>query len=43
MIHTICKELNQRPKDAYKMNYISTLNWLGYFKERDTVIQNQQK
>lgn len=30
-------------KEVYKMNYIHSLNWLGYWKEQDKVQQNLQK
>ena len=29
------KELNKTDDDVYEMNYISCLNWLGYFKNKE--------
>jgi len=43
MIHTIIKETNSTEKEAYKKNYISTLNWLSYLKNVDEVKYNIQK
>lgn len=43
MIHTLIKELNTTEKKVYEMNYISTLNWLAYFQNRDEVIKNKNK
>jgi hypothetical protein len=43
IIHQLIKELNTTEKEVYKMNYISCLNWLSYFKERDDVINNINK
>ena len=43
MIHTIIKETNSTEKEAYKKNYISTLNWLSYLKNVEDVKMNIQK
>lgn len=43
IVYTLLTELNKTDKDVYKMNYISCLNWLSYFKERDEVIKNSRK
>jgi len=39
MVHKLLVELNSSEKKVYKMNYISCLNWLSYFKQRDEVAQ----
>ena len=43
MIFTLIKELNMKEKEVYKMNYISALNWLSFFKERDEINKNNLK
>jgi len=42
MVHKILTELNTTEGKVYKMNYISCLNWLSYFKQRDEVSKNKQ-
>jgi hypothetical protein len=42
-VHILLKELNKTDEDVYKMNYISTLNWLSFFRNRDEVINNRNK
>lgn len=43
MVLRLVKELNLRPDEVYKMNYISCLNWLSMFNQRDKYIEEQQK
>ena len=43
MVHTLLTELNTTEEKVYKMNYISCLNWLSYFKQRDEVEATKQK
>lgn len=35
-VQTLCKNLNLRPTEVYKMNFISCLNWLSmwFMKEK---------
>ena len=40
LIYKLIKELNTTENKVYKMNYISCLNWLAFFKERDEVESN---
>jgi len=37
MIYQLVTELNETEKSIYKKNYISCLNWLSYFYERNKV------
>ena len=37
IIYQLIKELNTTEKKVYKMNYISSLNWLSFFYERGKV------
>ncbi len=37
IVHVMCKELNLTPKKVYKNNYIDTLNWLSFYKEKQRV------
>jgi hypothetical protein len=37
------KELNDTDAGIYKRNYISCLNWLAYFYERNKVEETIQK
>jgi len=37
------KELNDTDNGIYKRNYISCLNWLSYFYERNKVEEAKQK
>ena len=39
MIQKLIKELNVKPDDVYEMNYISCLNWLSMFHQRDIHIE----
>jgi hypothetical protein len=39
MILKLIKELNVKPDDVYEMNYISCLNWLSLFHQRDIHIE----
>lgn len=43
IIHNFILELNMKENEVYNMNYISALNWLSYFKNRDEVIKNKNK
>lgn len=40
MISKFIQELNMKENEVYEMNYISSLNWLSYFDNRDEVIKN---
>lgn len=35
MVEKLCKELNMKPDEVYKTNYISCLNWLSMFWVRE--------
>jgi hypothetical protein len=37
LVFKLITELNTTEKKVYRMNYISSLNWLSYFKQRDEV------
>ena len=39
IIHMLIENLNTTEKKIYKMNYISCLNWQGYFYERNKVLE----
>jgi hypothetical protein len=43
MVHTLLKELNTTDDKIFKKNYISCLNWMSYFYNRDKVTESQQK
>jgi len=43
IIDKLIKELNKSDNEVYEMNYISSLNWLSYFKQRDEVEYNKMK
>ncbi|CAA6810361.1 MAG: Unknown protein [uncultured Sulfurovum sp.] len=43
IIYKLITELNTTEKKVYKMNYISCLNWLSFFKNRDEVKEAQRK
>lgn len=43
MVEKLCKELNYKPEEAYKLTYITALNWLSMWHLRDKVIKEQQK
>jgi hypothetical protein len=34
-VWNLMKELNKSDEEVYKMNYISALNWLSYFKNKE--------
>lgn len=36
MVDKLVKELNMTPDEIYKMNYISCLNWLSMYHEKET-------
>jgi len=36
-VYKLMKELNKTDEDVYKMNYVSCLNWLGYFKNKEEI------
>lgn len=42
MVHILLKELNTTDEEIYKKNYISCLNWMSYFYQRDKVVESQQ-
>ena len=37
IIHTLIRELNTSEEAVYEMNYISVLNWLSFFYERNKI------
>lgn len=43
LIHIFIKELNMKVDEVYEMNYISGLNWLSFFKNRNEVENNRNK
>ena len=43
MIEKICKELNYKPEEVYKLNYINCLNWLSMWALRDKWIKEKIK
>jgi hypothetical protein len=42
-VHYLMKELGETEKEIYKKNYISCLNWLSYFYQRDKAIEAKHK
>jgi hypothetical protein len=43
LIYKLIKELNIDEDKVYKKNYISTLNWLSFFYEKNKVEEAQLK
>jgi hypothetical protein len=43
LVYYLMKELNDTDEGIYKRNYISCLNWMAFFYERDKVEQAKQK
>lgn len=43
MVDKLVKELNMKPDEIYKMNYIDCLNWLSLFNDKERWIAQQQK
>jgi len=43
MIHIMISELNITEDKVYDMNYLSALNWLSYFNNRDEVMAKKNK
>lgn len=43
MVHLLLKELNCTDKDIYEKNYISCLNWMSYFYQRNKVEEQKLK
>jgi len=43
VVDKFIKEMNKTDIEVYEMNYISTLNWLGFYKNRDEVHKNLNK
>ena len=41
IIFTFITELNMKEKDVYKMNYISSLNWLSFLNEKNKIENNK--
>ena len=37
MVEKICKELNYKPEEVYKLNYLNCLNWLSMWFLRDKI------
>lgn len=42
MVERLCKELNYKPEEVYKLNYINCLNWLAMWYLRDKVLKEQK-
>lgn len=43
MVHKLVEELNMKPDEVWKMNYIDCLNWLSMFNERDKELKKLMK
>lgn len=43
MVLKLVNELNMKPDEVYEMNYISALNWLSMFNERDKFLEKNKK
>jgi hypothetical protein len=43
MVYKLVDELNLKPDEVYKMNYIDCLNWLSMFHQRDQLLEQQRK
>jgi hypothetical protein len=43
IIHLMISELNTTEEKVYKKNYISVLNWLSYFYERNKIREAEMK
>lgn len=41
LIFTFVKELSMKENEIYEMNYIHSLNWLSYFKNKNDVEKNK--
>lgn len=41
MVYTLLKELNTTDTAIYEKNYISCLNWLSYFYQKNKIQQNK--
>tara|TARA_R110000765_G_scaffold164673_3_gene269725 strand:+ start:516 stop:719 length:204 start_codon:yes stop_codon:yes gene_type:complete len=37
MIHTLIQELNTTEEKVYDMNYVASLNWLAFFKNKNEI------
>jgi len=43
MVHLLIRELNTTDDKIYKKNYISCLNWMSYFYQRDKINEQNNK
>lgn len=43
MVEKLCKELNYKPEEVYKLNYLSCLNWLSMFSMKERWVREQEK
>lgn len=43
MVDKLVKELNMKPEEVFNMNWISALNWLSMYKEKDDIQREQKK
>lgn len=43
MVDKLVKELNMKPEEVFGMNWISALNWLSMYKEKDDIQREQKK
>jgi hypothetical protein len=42
MVYWLMKELNTTDKVIYKKNYISCLNWLSYFYQKNKINESKK-
>jgi hypothetical protein len=43
MVHMLLKELNTTDTAIYEKNYISCLNWMSYFYQKNKVEESKTK
>jgi hypothetical protein len=43
MVYKLVSELNMKPEEVYKMNYLDALNWLSLFHEKDKYVEQMQR
>lgn len=42
MVYKLLKELNTTDTEIYKKNYISCLNWMSYFYQKNKIEQSKK-
>lgn len=42
MVYLLMKELNTTDKEIYKKNYISCLNWMSYFYQKNKIQESKK-